>query len=66
MTRLMLLCILGSGLANCAVYSGKFNCAPAKGQYCTALHKVDEMISSGEIDKLDLNIKNQKRCKVCR
>jgi hypothetical protein len=59
----LLFCLL---LQACATYSTRFNCSPARGEFCTPLHKVDELITSGEIEKLDLDLKKQKLCKICR
>jgi hypothetical protein len=53
-------------LSGCATYSSKFACAESKGAYCTPLHKVEEMIATGEVETLDIDIKKQKRCRLCK
>lgn len=63
MIRIILVCFVLSG---CATHSTHFDCGPARGVQCTPLHAIDEMISSGDIEKLDLDIRKQKKCKVCK
>lgn len=63
MIRVVLFCLLLSG---CAIHATNFDCGPAKGVRCTPLHVVDEMVSSGDIEKLDLDMRKQKKCRVCK
>ena len=57
------LCILFF-LTSCSIYGNKFACPPSKGAYCKSLHEVDEMITTGEIERLDIDVKKQK--KICK
>lgn len=63
MIKIVLFCFVLSG---CATHLTNFDCGPAKGVYCKPLHIVDEMINSEEIEKLDIDLTKQKRCKVCK
>ena len=56
--------LLGFLISGCNPYSGKFACKPAAGLYCKSLSKVDEMISNGSIDYLDIDLKKQKKVKI--
>lgn len=60
--KVFLLSVLLSG---CSAYSEKFNCRIAKGVFCTSLHKVDEMINECEIEAMEINKKEQKKCNMC-
>lgn len=47
-------------LTGCATYSSGFTCGDAKGVACTPMEKVDQLISSGEIDAV---LAKKKRCR---
>jgi hypothetical protein len=51
-------------VSSCNPYSGRFACNPARGMYCTSLSKVDEMITNGTIDYVDIDQKKQKKFKL--
>ncbi len=57
---LVLLCCL---LQSCSSYKSKFNCNPATGVGCVSMSKTYELIKSGEIDKVDIDLKKQKKFK---
>ena len=44
---------------SCTTYNSGFGCADAKGVPCTPMEKVDQLISSGEIDAV---ASKKKRC----
>ncbi len=53
-------------LSSCSSYSSKFPCPEARGVICTPLRVVDEMISTGRIEEVDIDHKKQKQCgKIC-
>ena len=47
-------------LTSCATYSSGFTCGDAKGVACTPMEKVDQLISSGEIDAA---LAKKKKCR---
>lgn len=53
-------------LSGCSSYSSNFSCGDSKGANCMPMDKVDQMISSGEIELYHENLKRCKggRCKA--
>lgn len=66
MIKVILYFSLLSILSGCSTHLTKFDCGPSKGAFCKPLHEVDDMISSGEVEKLDLDLRKQKKCKICK
>ena len=46
----LLIAILLPLLTSCATYNSGFSCGDARGVACTPMEKVDQLISSGEIE----------------
>jgi len=45
-------------LTSCATYNSGFSCGDARGVSCTSMEKVDQLISSGEIETFVTKKKN--------
>lgn len=48
--RKLLIAMLLPLLTSCAAYSSGFTCGDARGVACTSMERVDQLISSGEIE----------------
>jgi len=59
----LILVLLCCSLQSCSSYKSKFNCNPATGVGCVSMSKTYELIKSGEIDKVDIDLKKQKKFK---
>ncbi len=59
--KVLIILILSCLLQSCSSYKSKFNCNPATGVGCLSMSKTYELIKSGEIDKVDIDIKKQKK-----
>ena len=59
--KVLIILILSCSLQSCSSYKSKFNCNPATGVGCLSMSKTYELIKSGEIDKVDIDIKKQKK-----
>lgn len=57
--------LLAFTLTSCG-YKDQFRCSPARGAYCSSMTQVNEMISNGTIDFLDIDKKKQKKFKLGR
>lgn len=51
-------------LTSCSSYNSKFNCNPATGVGCVSMSKTYELIKSGEIERVDIDLKKQKKLKL--
>lgn len=63
-TNIAFLLILSLILSSCSSYKSKFNCNPATGVGCVGMSKTYELIKSGEIERIDIDIKKQKKFKL--
>lgn len=51
-------------LTSCATYKNGFSCGDAKGANCMSMDRVDRMISSGEIELFNENVRDtSKKCR---
>lgn len=51
--RIIITSILSLALSGCGTYRSSFNCGDSKGAYCASMDRVDQMISSGEIERFN-------------
>lgn len=56
--------ILLLNLNACSTYKSSFNCGDAKGAYCLPMDIVDQMINSGEIERLNEEPKKREAYKM--
>lgn len=61
----LLIAIVLPLLTSCSTYSSGFACGDAKGVACTPMERIDQLISSGEIEAY---VDKKKKCrgKTCR
>jgi len=60
----LLIAMLLPLLTSCATYNSGFSCGDARGVACTPMEKVDQLISSGEIETYT-NKKKKCRGRAC-
>ena len=63
--RKLLMVLLLPLLTSCSTYNSGFSCGDAKGVACTPMEKVDQLISSGEIERY-VSKKQNCRGRRCR
>lgn len=62
--QLILITLLISSLSGCSTYKNGFSCGDAKGANCMSMDRVDRMISSGEIELFNENVRDtSKKCR---
>ena len=63
--KLLTMMLISTLLSSCSTYSSGFTCGDAKGVACTPMERVDQLISSGEIESY-VNKKKKCRGRACR